>query len=174
MPSLLFVLAADLLQCIINQAHAHGLLQLSIPSNDHAGFPIIQYADDTIILLQTSQRQLLCLKALLESFAQSTGLRVNYAKSGLVPLNMISEKAELMTGVFGYKIQEMPFTYLGLPMGTTRPRIEHYAPIMNRMERQLTSISSMLTHARRLVGQFSFILISNLYYVLSDSPNHSP
>jgi hypothetical protein len=44
----------------------------------------------------------------------------------------------------------MPFTYLGLPMGTTKPRVEHYAPLMNRAERQLTSISSMLTQAGRL------------------------
>jgi hypothetical protein len=44
----------------------------------------------------------------------------------------------------------MPFTYLGLPMGTTKPRVEHYAPLMNRIERQLTCISSMLTQAGKL------------------------
>jgi hypothetical protein len=143
MSPLLFVLAADFLQCIINKAHDQGLLQLPIPSNDRARVSIIHYADDTIILLQASQRQLLCLKASLETFAQSTGLRVNHANLGMVPLNMTNEKVELMTGVFGCKLQEMPFTYLGLSMGTTRPRVEHYAPLMNRMERQLASISSM-------------------------------
>jgi hypothetical protein len=73
----------------------------------------------------------------MESFAQSTGLRVNYNKLGLVPLNMSLEKSEIMAGVgvFGCKIQDMPFTYLGLPMSATRPRVEHYAPLMNRMER---------------------------------------
>jgi hypothetical protein len=35
-------------------------------------------------------------------------------------------------------------------MGTTKPRVEHYAPLMNRVERQLTSISSMLTQAGKL------------------------
>jgi hypothetical protein len=35
-------------------------------------------------------------------------------------------------------------------MGTTKPRVEHYAPLMNRAERQLTSISSMLTYAGKL------------------------
>jgi hypothetical protein len=115
-----------------------------------AGFPIIQYVDDTIILLQASQKLLLCRKALLETFALSTELRVNFAKSGMVPLNMTDEKARLMTGVFGCSLQEMPFTYLGLPMGTSRPKVEHYAPLLNRMERQLTSISSMLNHVGRL------------------------
>jgi hypothetical protein len=53
-------------------------------------------------------------------------------------------------GVFGCQIQDMPFTYLGLPMGTTKPRVEHYALLMNRVERQPTSISSMLTQASKL------------------------
>jgi hypothetical protein len=150
MSPLLFVLAVELLQCLINKAHQQGLFQLPIPSRDDAGFPIIQYAYDTILVMRASQRELLCLKALLESFAQSTGLRVNYAKSCIVPLNMSDEKAEILAGVFGCKIQGMPFTYLGLPMGTTKPRLEHYPPLMNRVERQLTSISSMLTQADKL------------------------
>jgi hypothetical protein len=40
-PPLLFVLAADLLRCVINRAHVMGLLQLPIPSYEQAGFPII-------------------------------------------------------------------------------------------------------------------------------------
>jgi hypothetical protein len=100
--------------------------------------------------MKASQRQLLYPKGLLEAFSQSIGLRVNYAKSGLVPLNMTTEKAEIMAGVFGCKIQELPFTYLGMLMGTIKPRVEHYAPLMNRVERQLTSTSSMLTHAGQL------------------------
>jgi hypothetical protein len=115
--------------------------------------------------MQASQRQLLCLKAILESFAQSTGLRVNYAKSRLVPLNLYVEKAEHMVGVFGCKKQEMPFTYLGLPMGTTRPRVEHYGPILNRMERQLTSISSF--HARHLQLVNSVLTTSPTYTMCS-------
>jgi hypothetical protein len=134
----------------VNKAHSQGLLQLPIPSYDNAGFPIIQYADDTIILLKASQKELLCLKALLETFAQSTSLRVNFAKTGMIPINLTAEKTEIMVGVFGCKIQSMPFTYLGLPMGSTKQRVEHFAPLMNRTERQLTSISSMLTYAGKL------------------------
>jgi hypothetical protein len=35
-------------------------------------------------------------------------------------------------------------------MGTTKPRVEHYVSFMNRVERQLTTISSMLTQAGKL------------------------
>jgi hypothetical protein len=150
MSPVLFVLAAELLQCIINKAHQLQLLQMPIPSRDGSGFPIIQYADDTIIVMRASQMELLYLKAILESFAQSTGLRVNYAKSCMVPLNLTEEEALIMAGVLGCKLQQMPFTYLGMPMGTTKPRVEHFAPMMNRVARQLTSISSMLTYTSEL------------------------
>jgi hypothetical protein len=130
--------------------HHMGLIQMPIPSRGTTDFPIIEYVDDTILIMQASQRELLCLKAILEIFAQSTGLRVNYAKSCMVPLNMTEEKAELMTRVLGCKLQGMSFTYLGLPMGTTKPRVEHFAPLMNRVERQLTSISNILTYVGKL------------------------
>jgi hypothetical protein len=50
----------------------------------------------------------------------------------MVPLNTTNDKAQLLAGVFGCKLESLPFTYLGLPMGTTKPRVEHYGPIMNR------------------------------------------
>jgi hypothetical protein len=106
MSPLLFVLATDLLQCVINKAHQQGLFKLPIPSRDGAGFPIIQYVDDTILVMKASQRELLCLKALLESFAQSTGLRVNYAKSCLVPLNLSDEKVEFWLQCLAVKSNE--------------------------------------------------------------------
>jgi hypothetical protein len=54
--------------------------------------------------MQVSQRELLCLKTILETFAQSIRLQVNYAKSCMVPLNMTEEEVELMTGVLGCKL----------------------------------------------------------------------
>jgi hypothetical protein len=71
---------------------------------------------------------------LLETFRQSTWLRVNYAKSCMVPLNLTEQQIENLAGVFGYKIQGMPFTYLGLPMGSTKPRIEHFDNLMNKVD----------------------------------------
>jgi hypothetical protein len=78
---------------------------------------------------------------------------------------MSVEKAQKMAGVFGCMIQEMPFTYLGLPMGTTKPKIEHYAPVMNTVGRQLTSISSMLTLPGRL-QLVNTVISSSLIYTM--------
>jgi hypothetical protein len=82
----------DILQCIVNKAHLEGLFELPILAYEGAGYPIVQYADDTILVMKASQRELFILKGLLESFSQSTGLRVNYGKSCMVPLNTTMTK----------------------------------------------------------------------------------
>jgi hypothetical protein len=68
----------------------------------------------------------------------------------LVPLNISFEKAQLLAGVFCCKVESLPFTYLGLPLGTRKPRVEHYGPIMSKIDRKLTATSNFLTHAGRL------------------------
>jgi hypothetical protein len=56
MSPLLFVLAVELLQCIVNMACQQGLFQMPIPSSGNSGFPVIQYADDMIIIMRASQQ----------------------------------------------------------------------------------------------------------------------
>jgi hypothetical protein len=120
---LLFVLAAELLQILINHAASMNLLTAPIPQ-PMTDFPIVQYADDTLLFLQADARQLLFLKALLHSFATSTGLQVNYRKSHMYPINITQERLSHLAATFGCDVGSMPFTYLGLPMGTTKPHIE--------------------------------------------------
>jgi hypothetical protein len=67
-----------------------------------------------------------------------------------VPLNISQQHAAYMARVFGCQIQGMPFPYIGLPMGSTKPRVDHFAPLIDRVERKLTGMSSMLTHVGRL------------------------
>jgi hypothetical protein len=98
---LLFVLAAELLQHILNEAARIGLLKHPLDLPHTSDFPIVQYADDTILVLEASQRQLFCLKEILQTFSQLTGLQVNHSKSCLLPINISNEKASQMAGVFG-------------------------------------------------------------------------
>ena len=49
---LLFVLVADFLQSLINKGKDLGLLKLPIPLTSTNDFPIVQYADDTLIIME--------------------------------------------------------------------------------------------------------------------------
>jgi hypothetical protein len=52
---LLFVLAAEILQYIINGLKNKGILKLPIPQPT-LDFPIVQYADDTLLIMQADAR----------------------------------------------------------------------------------------------------------------------
>ena len=138
MSLLLFVLAADLLQIIVNRAASMNLLKAPIPQREEQ-LTITQYADDTLLIMQAEAQQLFFLKALLNSFADSTGLKVNYRKYQMISINVDDCKMQRLAGTIG----TMPFTYLGLPMGTTKPHMEDLTPLMDRVERQLSACSSL-------------------------------
>ena len=62
---LLFVLTADFLKTLINKAKVMGLINLPIPLQTEMDFPIVQYADDTLIIMEGDPRQLFFLKTIL-------------------------------------------------------------------------------------------------------------
>lgn len=76
---------------------------------------MLQYADDTLIFMKADARQLFFLKALLNSFAESTGLKVNFHKSMMVPINVNETKLDILARTLGCSKGSLPFTYLGLP-----------------------------------------------------------
>jgi hypothetical protein len=147
---LLFVLAADFLQSMINKARAMGLLNLPIPMEYSQDFPVLQYADDTLIIAEGDAKQLFFLKSLLNSFSLSTGLKVNYHKSMLVPININEQKTEILAKTFGCSKGSLPFTYLGLPLSLTKPVAQDFLPLISRCEKRLSGVSSLLSQAGRL------------------------
>jgi len=70
---LLFALVADLLQAILNLAKSMGLLNLPIRAYGSQDFHIVQYADDTLIIMEGDARQLGLLKAPPELFCNLNG-----------------------------------------------------------------------------------------------------
>jgi hypothetical protein len=90
---LLFAIAADLLQCVINREYNLGNLLPPFPQRTDTPFLIIQYADDTILIMQADEDQLALLKRILHNITLYSGLVVNFHKSLLVPINVSPEKA---------------------------------------------------------------------------------
>jgi hypothetical protein len=90
------------------------------------------------------------LKAMLQSFSDSTGLRVNFNKSFMVSININEEKFNYLVSTFGCAKGSLPFTYLGLPLGITKPRIEEFLPLVTKCERRLVSTSMFLSQVGKL------------------------
>ena len=83
-------------------------------------------------------------------FSSSTGLKVNYNKSMMIPINIQQERIELLANTFGCSIGSFPFTYLELPLSLSKPKIEDFQPVVSRCEKRLLSTSIYLSQAGRL------------------------
>jgi hypothetical protein len=68
------------------------LLRLPIDARYSTDFPIIQYVDDTLLIMEDCPKQLFVLKIILNTFAHSTGLKVNHMKSSVYQINISQEK----------------------------------------------------------------------------------
>jgi hypothetical protein len=80
--------------------------------------------------MEACPKHLFFLKAMLKYFATSTGLHVNYQKSNIYPVNVSDEKMDNHAKTFNCKIGSFPFTYLGLPMGTTKSKLDAFIPLI--------------------------------------------
>jgi hypothetical protein len=122
---------------------------------------MIQYVDDTLVVLKADARELICLKALLQTFSASTGLKVNYSKSCMMPINMDGVRLQHFASSINCKPGTLPFAYLGLPLGISKPSLEHFLPIVKRVERRLCGIADFLDYGGKLLM---------VKYVLSSLP----
>lgn len=110
--SLLFVLGADLLQSVINEAAHNNVLHHPLGPGVGGDYHIIHYADDTLIVMPADALELASLKEVLATFATSTGLKVNYNKSFIVSINVDQKKLQDLANTLGCQIGQMPLTYL--------------------------------------------------------------
>lgn len=134
---LLFVIAADFLQSLINKRKDMGLLNFPIPMESNKDFPVIQYVDDTLIVLEGDTIQVLFLKSVINTFSKATGLKVNYSKSMMLPINISNDWLDVLARTFGCSKGSFPFTYLGLSLSLTKPTIQDFFPMISKCERRL-------------------------------------
>jgi hypothetical protein len=104
---------------------------------------------------------------MLSDFASSTGLKVNFHKSSMVPINVSDDVMTSLASAFGCQIASMPFTYLGFPLGTARPQMQDLMPLVFRLERRLTSISHFLSQGARLQLVDSALALMPIYFLCS-------
>jgi hypothetical protein len=90
---LIFVLAAYLLQSAINKAFREGLLRAPYSPDYGMDYPVVQYADDTLVIMPADISQVLIMKKNLQDYADSTGLKINFHKSSMIPINIPAKSA---------------------------------------------------------------------------------
>ena len=84
------------------------------------GITHLQYADDTIILIQYDELGIANLKFLLMCFEDMSGLKINYHKSEVIVLNQPAEIQTRVARKLNCKLGKFPLSYLGLPISDSK------------------------------------------------------
>jgi hypothetical protein len=90
---------------------------------------------------------------------------VNFVKSSIVPINVDPIRTQSLAQVFGCQVGQMPFTYLGLPLGTTRMTVQDYLPLVSRIERRMMNITPFLSYTGRLTLVNSVLSVIPTFYL---------
>ncbi|KAJ4792133.1 RNA-directed DNA polymerase (reverse transcriptase)-related family protein [Rhynchospora pubera] len=128
---LLFIIVTDALQSFFNNVTSLISGPILIPPR------ALQYADDTIILMEANPRSLLVVSEILSNFAQLSGLRVNDAKCLFVPISVSAPAINHISSILRCQAKELPITYLGLPLSIRRPKKIHFQPLISAFQRKL-------------------------------------
>jgi hypothetical protein len=113
---LLFVFVTEALSRMISVVVNGGLLESFTVGN--ASFSHLLFADDTLIFCSAQSSQLRYLRSIFLLFEAASGLKVNLAKSNLIPVRNVDQMGR-MAGILGYRIASLPVKYLGLPLGAS-------------------------------------------------------
>jgi hypothetical protein len=145
---LLFIVVVDVLQKAIQHAASEGFLRH--PVLEVQPCPVLQYADDTLIVLQGDVEQAKCLKQILDDFACTTGLKINFSKSTFVPINLSEQEGKNIADVLNCKVASFPQTYLGLPLSDSKLPREVFMPYISAVEKRISFPLHFITSGGRL------------------------
>ena len=101
-----------------DQSSLHnGHINTPIEQSASMSYPIIQYADDTLIIMPADPHQISYAMEILQTFSDFIGLQVNYHRSSLVPINISDDKANQPATILGSKKRKHAFHLSGTANG---------------------------------------------------------
>lgn len=140
----MFIIVADILQRLILQASASG--HLSHPLDSSLPCSILQYAEDTLIILPAVPEQLHHLKRLLNLFFEETGFLINFHKSTFARIHIDHENSVNLATILGCPFASFPQSYLGLPLSTMKLNMSAFFFIIDKVDRRLAGWNGLLLY----------------------------
>jgi hypothetical protein len=142
---LLFVIVMEALSKMLTVTVNRGLLSgFSVGSRLSEGLNIshLLFADDTLIFCGAIPHHLRILRVLLLCFEVVSGLKVNMAKSALIPVGNVVNVEDL-ADILGCGVSSLPLQYLGMPLGASFKAKPIWNGVVEKIERRLASWKRM-------------------------------
>ena len=110
--------------------------RIAIGRGEDLSISHLLYADDTLIFCEADLGQLKFLSWILMWFEAMSGLKINLAKSEIIPIGPVTNLVELALEL-GCKIGSFPSSYLGLPLGAKHKALGVWDSIEERYRKRL-------------------------------------
>lgn len=125
---------------MLDQAKEMGLITGFKVSAESENITHLQFADDTLLMVDAKIEEVENLKVILMCFEAVTGLKVNLAKSSLMVISKEAVDMDLgsqAASVLGCSIGTLPFSYLGLPLGAKARQQQIWDPVLEKIQKRL-------------------------------------
>ena len=135
----LFVMGMEVLSALIRRVVEGGFLsRCSIREGRRPTLNIshLFFVDDTVVLCEAKKEHLTYLSWILFWFEAALGLRINLAKSEIIPVGEV-EEVEVMAVELGCRVGSLPSHYLGLPLGAPNKAPSVWDEVEERVRRRL-------------------------------------
>lgn len=97
----------------------------------------VQYADDTLFIIEGKRENAAALKWLLKNFEALSGLFVNFEKYSIFGTNIERDRLEDMARVLGCRIGEGPIPYLGLSVGGRVLGVDGWLGVVEKVRKKV-------------------------------------
>ena len=164
MSPMLFILVMDVLCHLIKKAADENILQpLARRALQHR---ISLNADDVVLFLRPSARDIETTLDILQLFGNASRLTTNLQKSSVLPIQCAEDDKAFLQEALPCQISEFPCKYLGVPLSPHKITKAQAQPIIDKLADRLPSWKAdLLTKAGRMI-LVQFVLTSMLIYIL--------
>ncbi|GKV48452.1 hypothetical protein SLEP1_g55265 [Rubroshorea leprosula] len=135
----LFLLVAEGLNGLMQSANEKNLYRGVRIGNGNLLVSHLQFADDTLFFGEASEENIQAIKSIMRTFELASGLKINFGKSQIMGVGTEEGWKERMAYRLCCKAGDLPFKYLGTPVGGNHRRIAMWQPLVNSFKKKLAS-----------------------------------
>ncbi|KAL2453242.1 Uncharacterized protein Adt_49258 [Abeliophyllum distichum] len=147
----LFILAADYFSRILTRQYQ----QIASMAYRHGGDALIShlcFADDMIIFANSQKQSIRRVLHCIEHYERASGQLVNRDKSGIIlPRRATIQQIHRLEHLIGFRHQQQPVTYLGVPLFKGHRKIFLYDDLIQKVRSRISGWASrLLSHGGRI------------------------
>ncbi|GJR38727.1 putative RNA-directed DNA polymerase, eukaryota, reverse transcriptase zinc-binding domain protein [Tanacetum coccineum] len=163
----LFILVMEGLYNAFEEAVGNGLITGVNIKNSTINVSHLFYADDVIITTNWNAKDMDNIIRVLHVFYLASGLKINIHKSNIYGIGVNKDEVLSMASNAGCIAGDIPFNYLGLPIGSNMKSIASWKTLVDRFHMRLSSwkanllsIGGRLTLIKSVLGSLGHQCLS--------------